>query len=1452
MRFFLVLIFFFFLANKGSTQTIDFEQMPIATMCGADAGSALLTFKVSSTFSDVSITCYVYRKGKINDELIIGKAYDNGFSFSEIINVLPTDELFIEVFTNPDRITTTVRINLYVRPPTPSISASSTLLCNGATSILTANGSGNTINWPIGATPTSATTATVVTAGSYAITETNACFTSEPSNTIVITAISTPSAPTASASSSLLCDGASAILTATGSGGTYNWSNAASGVTTSVTAAGSYYVTETNSCGTSPSSNIVTITTNTTPSVAPITGTTTICPSKTSQLANATLGGTWSSLDLTKATINTAGLVTGVKTGNVTIKYTLSNSCGIGSAEKNITISSGVPSIPTITTAKTLLCNGEATTLTSTNAGDGGILIWSNGDNGTTTSVTTASDYKVYELNSCGQSNFSNIIKITTLSNPSVAAITGNTDVCVGSQIILSNVTSGGTWTSLETTKATINTTGVVLGVGSGSTTINYALSNTCGTTTVSKIVKINALPILNAIGGLSNICTNAVYPYTNDQIGGIWSVSNASVSSVNTSGQVTTKSFGTSTLTYSYTDGNNCATSITKALTINALPIVNISSAIVGSNVELIGTGATLYNWSSGETTANIQKAVSISNIYAVTGTDGNGCQSSKSFTVDAAPNASTTAITSSLGNTFCTSANTVLTLSAGNGYYWNTGENTRTLTTSAIGTYIGYVLYSVNYKVEAANIILSNYAIPTVTAINSTNSLAYCNGVAAPTLTFNGPVSGTSFSWTNDNTTVGVAGNGSNSISSFTASNTTNVPIMASFSVVPKANGCVGTTYNFTTTINPTPNLLTTKSYTICNKASNPIALTSNVVGATYNWSRSVNANIQNSVTTSSTAIIDELLENIIRDNTTATYSVETSAYGCSTTTPISVLVHPKVSADQLNTLAYCNGVQPGILTFTGWANGSTYSWTNDNTAIGVIGNGTNNIPNYVATNLGGDAIQSNISVVPTANGCTGPTMNFKIIVNPTPNLLTTKTYDICNEASNQIALTSNVNYATYQWSRGAISSIENATTSGTTNLINENLKNIIKDNTTAIYSVITSANNCSTTTPISVLVHPTVKVDNVSDITYCNGVVAPTLTFSGFANNSTYSWTNDNKAIGVLLSGTNSITSYTASNTTGDIVQSNISVAPSANGCTGPTMNFKIIVNPTPKLTSIKEMNICDEGTLQYVPKSNVNAKYEVLWAVKKEDSTSVENTPTSGTFSTKLKNSAQTIKKVQFIGTLSSLGCINNDTLIVKVIPKPFGTLTAKYDTVLSGKLNTFKFVTSDTIARMNTWDLGFNMPKFKISKDSYDMEYYYNKDTMNVISVMPINRYGCFNVFSKTIYIEGVPLVIPKYDTIPNQITDNESWENTLIPVPFNDILSFRYHLDQDEEATFSFFDPIGFPVYSVKVKMYKGNHKIAIPEQWRLSKNIIYTFICISKSIKHKQRFYGVSGSINF
>ncbi|MBK8564257.1 MAG: right-handed parallel beta-helix repeat-containing protein [Saprospiraceae bacterium] len=101
----------------------------------------------------------------------------------------------------------------------------------------------------------------------------------------------------------------------------------------------------------------------------------------------------------------------------------------------------------------------------------------------------------------------------------------------------------------------------------------------------------------------------------------------------------------------------------------------------------------------------------------------------------------------------------------------------------------------------------IVSVLVNPTPTVDDPAN-LVRCNGESASvsfTSVFN--VAGTSFSWTNDQPSIGLAASGTGNIASFTTTNNTNVPVVATITVTPSANSCDGLPETFTITVNPEP---------------------------------------------------------------------------------------------------------------------------------------------------------------------------------------------------------------------------------------------------------------------------------------------------------------------------------------------------------------------------------------------------------------------------------------------------------------------------------------------------------------------------------------------------------------------------------------------------------------------------------------------------------------------
>ncbi len=65
---------------------------------------------------------------------------------------------------------------------------------------------------------------------------------------------------------------------------------------------------------------------------------------------------------------------------------------------------------------------------------------------------------------------------------PTVAALLGVNDVCVGSTISLTNSTNGGVWSSTSPSVAGVNSTGLVTGLSSGTSSITYTFTdlNSC------------------------------------------------------------------------------------------------------------------------------------------------------------------------------------------------------------------------------------------------------------------------------------------------------------------------------------------------------------------------------------------------------------------------------------------------------------------------------------------------------------------------------------------------------------------------------------------------------------------------------------------------------------------------------------------------------------------------------------------------------------------------------------------------------------------------------------------------------------------------------------------------------------------------------------------------------------------------------------------------------------
>lgn len=582
----------------------------------------------------------------------------------------------------------TITVNPSVTPSI-SISTNNTTICAGTSITFTstpANGGTTPAyqwyknnNIIAGATNVNYTTSTAINGDVFkcVLTSNAACatVTTATSNNITITVNPLPVASTISAvGPTTFCFGGYAVLSGNNNGGT--WSNGATTSTITVTTTGSYYVTNSNSCG-SINSNTINVTANPLPTASTISagGATTFCQGSTVTLSG-NVGGTWSNGATTPSiTVNTSG------------NYFVTNSNNCGTINSN-TIAVTVNPLPTAASitanGPTTICTGSTVTLSGNNNGG----TWSNGASTSSITVSTSGNYFVTNTNNCGSVN-SNTINVVVSSGPvaSVISTNGATTFCEGNSITLTgNV--GGTWSNGASTSA-LNVT------QSG----DYFVTNSdaCGSITSNHIiVTVNPLPVAAIItaNGPSSICNgNSVELVGN--INGTWS-----------NGATTPSIVVTSAGSFYVTNTNNCGTINSNIInvTVDSLPTPATISAFgattfcSGSTVVL--TGNVNGVWSNGDSSPAI--AVGVSGTYFVTNTNGCGNSVSNQIVVTVLPAAIVPIVTQ---NGF-----TLETSTGYNSYQWFNNsfpipnETNATFTPSASGDYYVLVVDSNGCQAQSA----------------------------------------------------------------------------------------------------------------------------------------------------------------------------------------------------------------------------------------------------------------------------------------------------------------------------------------------------------------------------------------------------------------------------------------------------------------------------------------------------------------------------------------------------------------------------------------------------------------------------------------------------------------------------------------------------------------------------------------------------------------------------
>ncbi|MFE3869557.1 gliding motility-associated C-terminal domain-containing protein [Flavobacterium sp. LS2P90] len=837
----------------------------------------------------------------------------------------------------PSNTRTAVKLTIYALPTiTGTLS-----ICTGATTTLTGSATADaTSPWTSASTGVATISisgvVTGVSAGTSLITYKN-------SNGCTITATVTVNALPIITGTLSVCIGANTTLTGSAmADATIPWTSAStavatvssSGVVTGVSA-GTSLITYKNSDGCTITA---TVTVNALPT---ITGVLIVCVGATTTLTgSATADATtpWTSASTTIATISSSGVLTGVSTGTSLITYKNSNGC-------TITATVTVNDSPTITGTLSV-CVGAITTLTGS-ATSHATSPWTSAS----AAVATISSSGIVTGVSAGTSlitykNSNDCTITTTVTVNALPIITGILSVCLGETTTLTGSAAADAttpWTSASTAVATINSSGVVIGISAGTSLITYKNSNGC---TITATITVDALP---TITGTLSVCVGAITTLTGSATADAttpWTSGSTAVATVSSSGVVTGVSGGTSLITYK--NSNGCT--ITATVIVNALPIITGTLTVcIGATTTLTGsaTADATTPWTSASTAvATVSSSGIVTGVSAgtslITYKNSDGCTITATVTVDLPT------ITGTLN--VCIGAITTLTGSAtadATTPWTSAATGVATVNNSGVVTGVSAGTSLITYKNSNGCTITATVTVDALPTI--TGTLSVCVG-AITTLTGSATADATS-PWTSASTGVATI-----SISGVV----TGVSAGTSLITYKNSNGC---TITATVTVNALPIITGTLSVCI---GANTTLTGSAMADATIPW------------TSASTAVATVSSSGVVTGVSAGTSLITyKNIDGCTITATVTVDL-PTITG----TLNVCIGA---ITTLTGSATAdATAPWTSASTAVATISS------SGVVT---GVSAGTSLITYKNSNGCT---ITATVTVNDLPTI--TGTLSVC----------------------------------------------------------------------------------------------------------------------------------------------------------------------------------------------------------------------------------------------------------------------------------------------------------------------------------------------------------------------------------------------------------------------------------------------------------------------
>jgi gliding motility-associated-like protein len=560
--------------------------------------------------------------------------------------------------------------------------------------------------------------------------------------------------------------------------------------------------------------------------------------------------------------------------------------------------------------------------------------------------------------------------------------------------------------------------------------------------------------PNTNVVVNASTLLGSPSYTYTWLQSGTEIFTNTSTPGNTN---QITVTSTGPNTFTVYSQDRYACPASASITLSVTPSPTITANSSTIclgQQTATLTANGAVNYTWTPSATLSSangnpVTATPASSTTYTITGSDANGCVSTKTTAVTVV---STPTLIASANATICPAASTTLSVSGASTYTWapagSLSTSSGSIVTANPATTTVYSITGTNSNGCTGTTTVQVTVAPNPT-ITATANATICPGTTT-SFTASG---GTSYTWTP-----------SASLSSANGAVVTATPAINTTYTVTGANasGCINSN-TVSVTIAPNPTLTTSASTTICPAGSSTLT----VSGATnYTWSPAASLNTANGATV------------IASPAGTTTYTVfGANATGCAGITTVTVTVTPNPTITVTSNATVC----PNSANSLNASGATSYTWS----------------PNVFLT---GSQFSSTVISTPTTSttytvtGLTGicsSTATVTLVVSNTVVVnATTATPTICPMSSATLTAGGATNYT---WTPAlTLNTANGGTVTSTTQ-------------SSQTYTVIGATGTCTNSAQVvvTVTVNPTVTVPALTPI--CNGETTA-MTASGA---STYSW-------------------------------------------------------------------------------------------------------------------------------------------------------------------------------------------------------------------------------------------------------------------------------------------------------------------------------------------------------